>query len=119
MRLLQIFTLLFLLGSTGYAQSVKARSDSGTVIILDGPRKIKPSPLYIIKYKNKQYVLDTTVVKKGGLNPNSIAGIDVLKGKEADSLYGLAARHGVIIIKLKEHKKSKELKALMKHSTRL
>jgi|GEM_PF-6455972 len=115
MSLLRIFVLLFILSSTGYAQSVKTNAEPGTVITLDGPVKKGPSPLFIINYRNKQYMLDTISAKSGALNPALISAMDILKGKKADSLYGPAARHGVIIIKIDKHKDRKALKELMKH----
>ncbi len=68
------------------------------------------SPLYIISADDKFFtypefsVENSIAIKKtmNSIDPNSIQSIEVFKGKDATDRYGILAKNGAIIIKLKK-----------------
>lgn len=89
---------------------------SDTVIVNKTVFKISPEDSTKISFdinsKDSEpvYVLNGKVLKNGStvraMDPNTIRGINVLKGPSAVSLYGGAAKDGAIIITTKAHKDS-------------
>jgi hypothetical protein len=113
---IKVMILLLLASGASYAQTDTLKADANKRITLDGPMGHMPSPLYVIKHKKKEYVLDSIAMKSGILNPNSIADISVMKdNKLVHELYGDASNHGVILITLKEKTKPDAFKAIKKH----
>lgn len=115
MKSIKILVVLIFIGSFSYAQSEKAKVDSGIVVHLDGPVHTTPSPLYILTHEGKEYSLDTTAAKKGILDINSIKSIDIPKDREAILKYGAAAKNGVVVITLNEQKYSGAFNLLEKY----
>ena len=107
----RIFLLLILISSASFAQIDTVRITSSSNSRLDGSKS--SSPLFIISYKGKEYILDSIGVKGNVLDPNSIESMNVIKGREGLIPYGEAAKNGVVIVILKEERKS--FIALKKH----
>ncbi|MEL6562469.1 MAG: hypothetical protein AAFQ94_30140 [Bacteroidota bacterium] len=64
-------------------------------------------PLIIIKLRGKTKTLDNVNLREkvGGLDPDEIKSIEVIKGEKALSLYGSKGKPGVIVITLKDNAK--------------
>jgi hypothetical protein len=108
-----ILLLLILMTSASYAQIDTISVNPGSYLRLDGPISQSPSPLFIVTYKGKEYILDSLGVKGNVLDPNSIESMNVIKAREGLIPYGEAAKNGVVIVILKEERKS--FVALKKH----
>jgi len=100
----------------------KAQSDTVNlktdVIMLDGPVRKRPGPLFILTHNKKDYVLDSTTFKDN-LNPKDIKSVNVFKYAGAMQQYGPAAKNGVVVIELLERNHSSAFKKLKKHLTRI
>ncbi len=93
MKTLSIF-LLSLAGIVVQAQTVEEIKREESVLI-----QSKNSPLVLLNGKS----IPSDSLKK--IDPNTIESIEVIKGQQADSLYGEKGRNGVIVIKQKNFRK--------------
>ncbi|AHM59093.1 TonB family protein [Flammeovirgaceae bacterium 311] len=69
-----------------------------TIRLNCGPKVSSLPPLYVLKYKQQEYIIDSTEIKR--LNPNDIIDLDVLTGDAAVEKYGDNGNNGVILIQV-------------------
>ena len=113
-RLLLLIPMLFVRVLL-HAQAEPAWPNSGKQVLLDGPRKNYPSPLWLLKHKNKVYSVDTTAVKEGVIDQESIASVEVFKDKEELKKYGDLANNGVIVITLTKKRGAQTFRSLKRY----
>jgi hypothetical protein len=115
MKLIFIIISMLFLSVFSNAQSKPIKTDSIPKVMIDGPMRKGPQPLWLLKHRGKTFSIDTTAMKNGVLASKSIGFIDVIPDKEAVKKYGNAAENGVIVITLGEEPGSKIFRSLKKH----